>query len=145
MQRHLTALNEAGARIGEGHQRARISDASVEWIRDQFEAGHSYATVARALGIGIRTVRDIVAFRRRAQTPAAWKPSPARPVLIQPAVGSLGDPASNRSRRRADAPDAPTASDRALPVLPPVDACADAGSRAMAALAWTLTPPAEHE
>ena len=61
----LVALNESGTqRIGEGHQRARLTDAQVDQIRDAYEQGLEgegprvgYKTLAKRFGVSKRTVR----------------------------------------------------------------------------------------
>jgi len=65
---------ESGHAIGEAHHRARLSDADVELIRDIYEEGmESYSTLAHVFGVSKETIRDIVTFRRRASTPAAYR------------------------------------------------------------------------
>lgn len=77
----LVALNESGTqRIGEGHQRARLTDAQVDQIRDAYEQGLEgegprvgYKTLAKRFGVSKRTVRDIVHYRKRNQWASRWK------------------------------------------------------------------------
>lgn len=68
------------ARVGEDHQKARLSDAEVEAMRDRFEAydvedprHEGYRALARAFGVSKGTVRAIVTYRRRNTTPDRWK------------------------------------------------------------------------
>lgn len=72
--------NSHGARVGEDHPQATLTNAQVEEIRDRFEAydvGHpkheGYLRLAKAFGVGRRTVRDIVHYRKRNVFPARWK------------------------------------------------------------------------
>lgn len=67
--------NHTGHRIGQDHQRARVSDAKVRQIREEYErqesragngGGGGYATLARRHGMGVSTVRDIITYRTRA-------------------------------------------------------------------------------
>lgn len=61
-------------RIGESHPRAKISNADVERMRFFFEAGGwSIPQLCRVFNLPRWTVRDIVEYRSRAQTPAAWR------------------------------------------------------------------------
>jgi len=72
----LIAVNEKGRAIGESHANAKLSDAHVELIRDLFEEGFSsYRTLAEKFGVHKATIADIVNYRRRAQTPADWRPA----------------------------------------------------------------------
>lgn len=84
VKRYL-ALNETGTqRIGEDHPRAKLSDATVEAIRDEYEAGQDgsgpyigYRLLAKKYGVGKRTIRDIVNYRKRNQWAAKWKKVPS--------------------------------------------------------------------
>ncbi|QCW21933.1 hypothetical protein JessAGP_003c [Caulobacter phage Jess A] len=70
----LVAVNEGGRRIGETHHNAKLTDAQVDAIRDEYEAGLEglgprigYRALARKYGSTKSTVRDIIACRQRAQ------------------------------------------------------------------------------
>lgn len=52
-------------RIGECHQRAKYTDRDVELTRQLYEGGLGYKLVARKMEMPIRTVRDIVSYRKR--------------------------------------------------------------------------------
>lgn len=75
------AMNEAGTqRIGEDHAKAKLSDAAVDAIREEYEAGQEgrgprigYRLLAKKWGCSKRTVRDIVNYRRRNHWAARWK------------------------------------------------------------------------
>jgi DNA invertase Pin-like site-specific DNA recombinase len=68
------AVNELGRWIGSSHPKAKLTDAQVDDIRSRREdQGQSTAYIARALGVPRRTVRDILNYSRRAQTPVDWK------------------------------------------------------------------------
>ena len=74
-------VNERGRRIGEGHQRAKLTDAEVDLIHELREAGMSYGAIARKFddvpgGIGKSTVRDICTGRIRGQAYARIKRLP---------------------------------------------------------------------
>lgn len=73
-KRRVVAVNEKGIRIGEGHQHAKLSDADVELMREMYEEGFvSYSELARRFEISKSAVRDIVRYRRRAQTAMGFK------------------------------------------------------------------------
>lgn len=75
MRGRLVACNEHGERVGEDHQHARLTNAQVDEIRDRYEASEAvgYKTLARDYGVAVRTIRDIVNFRRRNAHPERWK------------------------------------------------------------------------
>lgn len=67
------AVGESGHPIGEGHHKAKLTDADVELIRDIYEEGLvSYSTLASVFGVDKATIRDIVKYRRRASTLARF-------------------------------------------------------------------------
>lgn len=56
----------SGHRIGESHQRAKLTDEQVETIRRVYASGTvGYELLARAFKCGASTVRDIVKERTR--------------------------------------------------------------------------------
>lgn len=58
--------NHTGHRIGEWHQKAKLTDAQVAAMRADYEAGRGgYQALSKRYGCGISTVRDIVQFRTR--------------------------------------------------------------------------------
>lgn len=70
----MVAVNERGYRIGDSHQRAKLTDEQVEQIRELFEDGfHSYRRLAKMFTVNRGTIRDIVTFRRRNQYAERWK------------------------------------------------------------------------
>jgi len=50
--------NHTGHRVGEGHHRARYSDAVVHRARDLHNQGVGYRAIGKQLGIPFRTVAD---------------------------------------------------------------------------------------
>jgi hypothetical protein len=60
------ARNHTGHRVGECHQRARLTDAHVRAMREDRAAGLSYGRLALKYGCGISTARDIVNYWTRA-------------------------------------------------------------------------------
>lgn len=78
MQTKLVFINDKGKRIGEGHHRAKLTDADVDLIFELREAGLSYRVIAGKFddiegGISKSHVRYILKGRHRAQVPAATK------------------------------------------------------------------------
>lgn len=69
----LVAVNDAGIRIGQDHQRAVLSDSEVEVMRQLAEDGVPYRELARKFGVSKWTVGRICRYERRAQTPAGFK------------------------------------------------------------------------
>lgn len=74
----LVGVTEQGARVGETHHRAKLTDADVEQIFALRAYGLSYKAIADKFddipgGISIRTVRDILAYRKRATRPDRYK------------------------------------------------------------------------
>jgi hypothetical protein len=71
----LVAVNENGVRIGESHPRVRLTDWEVELIRllhEDQEQPVGYRRLAAIFEVSKRTIRDICAYRRRAETLVAW-------------------------------------------------------------------------
>ena len=69
-------VNDKGYRIGEGHHSCKIPDEIVTQLRDLHERDNqpvNCGELARRFNIKLETVRAIVYYRRRAQTPKAWR------------------------------------------------------------------------
>lgn len=68
-------INEHGRVIGEAHHRAKLADATVERILDMAYGDPPTAAtdIARELACARRTVRDIVAGRRRAHSVCGYR------------------------------------------------------------------------
>ena len=76
----FVAVNENGMRIGESHPNSRLSDATVDRIRDMHEdEGKGYRLIAKELGLSRHTVRDICRYTRRAQAVDHWKKIEVKP------------------------------------------------------------------
>lgn len=75
MTKRITyGIDEKGNRLGEAHQRAKLSDEDVELIRGIYEEGmESMGTLAKVFNVGKTTIADIIGFRRRATTPTGYK------------------------------------------------------------------------
>lgn len=71
MTKRSLAFNARGYRIGEGHHRAKLSDADIATILDLRDEGLSYGAIARKFDddvtVSKSTVRDICLGRIRAQ------------------------------------------------------------------------------
>jgi hypothetical protein len=52
-------------RAGENHHNARYTDREVELVRRLHEEGMGYRRLSRKMDMPIRTIRDILAYRRR--------------------------------------------------------------------------------
>ena len=66
-------LNAGGLRVGESHQRAKLTDQEVDQIRELHEAGMSYKQLALIFGVGKSTIQDIITCKCRAQTVAGYR------------------------------------------------------------------------
>jgi Mor family transcriptional regulator len=57
---------EQGYRVGEDHQKAKLTNEQVEQMRAEHETkGSSYGQLAKAFKCGVSTARDIVQYRTR--------------------------------------------------------------------------------
>jgi hypothetical protein len=58
--------NHTGHRVGESHQRAKLSDEQIKAMRADYEAGKGgYGTLAKRYECGASTARDICTYRTR--------------------------------------------------------------------------------
>lgn len=73
MGRRLVGVNERGIRVGEGHQRSKLSDHDVELIRELAEDGMRYSLIAAKFEISKGTVGRICRYERRGQTAIRFK------------------------------------------------------------------------
>ncbi|MBI5900853.1 MAG: hypothetical protein HZB40_16730 [Rhodocyclales bacterium] len=71
MQR--VAVNDAGLRIGEDHQNAKLTDREVDEIRALNESGIGYRRLARMFEVSRSAIAMIVRCERRAQIPANYR------------------------------------------------------------------------
>lgn len=73
----MLAVNELGIRIGEDHQRAKLTNIEVDRLLDLHEEdGVGYRRLAEMFGVSKRTVRDICAYRKRCQHAAEFRRGP---------------------------------------------------------------------
>lgn len=64
--RRIGGLRAAsGHRLGAWHQRAKVDDETVRFVRELREEGFSYNAISMGTGIPIYTIRDWVTFRTR--------------------------------------------------------------------------------
>lgn len=64
----LLAVNESGIRVGEDHQRAKLTNAEVDKLLDLHEEhGMGYGRLAELFGVSKSATRDICRYLRRAQ------------------------------------------------------------------------------
>lgn len=73
MTKRMVGVNENGLRVGQDHQRAKLSDAAVDLIRELHEGGMSYGVIAKKFEIAKSTVQDICTYRRRAQVAVKFR------------------------------------------------------------------------
>lgn len=59
--------NHTGHRVGECHQKAKLTDIQVKEMRELHGPGVGYETLAKMYGCGISTARDICTYRTRWQ------------------------------------------------------------------------------
>ena len=76
MAKRLVGVNEQGIRVGEDHQRATLTDADVELMRQlrEEDSQHwTYDALAEKFDVSRRHARDIVNYRKRVAAPVAWR------------------------------------------------------------------------
>lgn len=73
----LVGVNEKGLRVGQDHQRAKLTDRDVELIIELRGQGLAYDKIADKFDIHPTMVRKICCGERRAQRPVRWKGIPA--------------------------------------------------------------------
>jgi DNA invertase Pin-like site-specific DNA recombinase len=69
----IIGVNERGLRVGQDHQRAKLSDAAVEMIRRLHEGGMSYRVIAIKFEISKAMVCYICTYQKRAQRAVKWR------------------------------------------------------------------------
>jgi hypothetical protein len=73
MTKRLVGVNERGLRVGEDHQRAKLSNHSVELIRQLREEGMPRQMLADKFEVSLRTIDYICSYGRRAQFPVRYR------------------------------------------------------------------------
>lgn len=62
--KRVLSLNSAGLRVGESHQRAKLTDAEVDAIRDLLDERDRFAALLRNAGWGREAIRRAVVWQR---------------------------------------------------------------------------------
>lgn len=74
MVRKVVAVNERGQRVGEDHQKSRLTNEQVDRVRDLHELHDlSYGQLSKMFGVSKNCIADICKYRRRVATPFGWK------------------------------------------------------------------------
>lgn len=73
MTKRLVGVNDRGLRVGQDHQRAKLSDAAVESIRRLAEDGMPHREIAVKFEVSVRTIDYICSYGRRAQTAVRYR------------------------------------------------------------------------
>lgn len=73
MSKRMVGVNERGLRVGQDHQRAKLSDAAVELIRALAEEGMPHRQIAAKFEVSVRTIDYICSYGRRAQTAVRYR------------------------------------------------------------------------
>lgn len=85
MTRKSTGINSRGYRVGEGHQRAVLSDHEIDLVRHLHEEdGLGYRKLAVIFEMSKSAIREICLYRVRAQTPDGYKTIKKDEKKIQP-------------------------------------------------------------
>lgn len=67
-------VNDAGRRVGESHQNAKLSDEDVRLILElHCYHGCGYGTIAKKFESSKWTIRNICKGRRRTKAPTNWR------------------------------------------------------------------------
>jgi DNA invertase Pin-like site-specific DNA recombinase len=70
----MVGVNDLGYRIGTSHHNCRVSDETIDKIRELHEdENKSYRQIAKLLGLSKDFVAKVCRYERRAQTPERWK------------------------------------------------------------------------
>lgn len=72
--KRLVGVNDAGLRVGEDHQRAKLTDEEVDRMRTMHEKEHiGYRRLARMFELSTRTVAKICRYEMRNQTATRYR------------------------------------------------------------------------
>ncbi|SAL47312.1 hypothetical protein AWB74_02121 [Caballeronia arvi] len=74
MNKRLVGVNEKGLRVGQDHQRAKLTDRDVELMRQLHEQRMPRRDIAEKFEVSESTVDKIVNYRRRAQVAVKFRP-----------------------------------------------------------------------
>lgn len=68
------AVNESGRPVGESHWKSYLSDEDCELMRAlYYDHGLGYKTIAKKFECPVRTARDIITYKTRAQVVVAYR------------------------------------------------------------------------
>ena len=73
LTREYIAVNSEGYRIGTSHHNCKISDETIDAIRDLREEGLGYGTLSTIFNLPRGTIAKIAKYRIRGQTPDRYK------------------------------------------------------------------------
>ena len=73
LTREYIAVNSEGYRIGSSHHNCKISDLTIDAIRDLNEEGLGYGTLSTIFNLPRGTIAKICKYQIRGQTPDRWK------------------------------------------------------------------------
>jgi hypothetical protein len=74
VMKRLVGVNDAGLRVGEDHQRAKLTDEEVERMRTLHEKEHiGYGRLARMFELSKRTVAKICRYEMRNQSATRYR------------------------------------------------------------------------
>lgn len=71
--KRIVAVNERGCRIGEDHQRAKLSNHEVDLMRELRDAGWSYGKLSEKFEVTKMCAWRICTYQLRAQSMVAYK------------------------------------------------------------------------
>lgn len=141
-RRTLVALNETGARIGEHHPRARLTQADVNRLLDLRAAGWSLGQLAKLFRVSKGAVQHVCSGHNWTHKVAQYKVASVD-ALRQPVALDLVGIAPSLGHKRALQPQSteanwPRAVPAPLPNLPPLAAGCEPGQRAFELAVWAL-------
>lgn len=70
--KEVVGVNEKGLRVGQYHQRAKISDQAVDLIRDLYAGGMTRRELAAKFEVSRPLVDKIVNYKLRVQRPVRF-------------------------------------------------------------------------
>ena len=73
LTREYIAVNSEGYRIGTSHHNCKISDQTIDAIRDLNEEGLGYGTLSTIFNLPRGTIAKIAKYQIRGQTPDRYK------------------------------------------------------------------------
>ena len=71
--RQMIGVTEKGARVGQDHHRAKLTNRDVELIRQMHEEKIARSVIAEKFDVSVSTVDKIANYRRRNIAPARYR------------------------------------------------------------------------